>query len=910
MGLGNLGAVFYDIVANDMTGAGITSSRAGLMALGAAFTGVGMASASMVEDIRDSFLEFDTAMTEVKALGGLTTDEFNSMRDAAFDLSSTMPITATDFANAMYLMVSVGYDYQTMMNTIPEAAQLAVAGSMQMAEATNAIINVMGAYGEETYTAAEITKVFANAVGVGKYEMTDFMTEIMKNIGVASQLGIEFSDLAAYNVAIQNSFTSAEEAGTSFNRMLISLTDPKTVETLRSMGIAVTDSGGKFRDLTDILADLKTALSLVTDDAERMGIVTDLFGTYGQRAAFALMDQVDASNDAAVAYAMFSLQVAEVTDEITKLTDANESLTDSLKRGDLQMESLQLSRRQAVIDLEKLTSGQRDSNMSTEEYSIRLERAKLRIREIDQQIIDLTKTQEKNREELKNNQEKIEDYNDEISGLESSLHDVTEGLQGTSSGINDTGSASHDATGKIADLKEKMKDLDLINGQASVKIGSVASQTQIAKNKTEEAAIVYGEAMAPAMIFTADATKGLADVLIGLPEPLQAIGGMGLYAAQGLQAVGHALMGIAALKMLGLGGILTSISGALASIPGAISGLLAGMSTDIAAGGMAAGGSLAAAIGAGAVLGLAGVWILVKTGVMQGISDIGRSIESSPLGSVVMDALKIILAPIGSLGAGIIALVRGDFARIPEVMIAPFEQADEAIGRNIDRIRAAFSGIGSTVAGGVSQLGDAVRGMINSFAGMGAIGGYASAAFGNIGGAFNAMAGQVRGVFSQMFSSILGLIQSTAGGFYNAGMNIITSIVNGIVAAAGGIVTAIASALNQVRALFPFSPAKEGPLAETPNWGTWMTQGMEKAGPEVAAAASSNLAAPVAAGVAGAAGGAGAGAGSGGSTSITISPGAIVINGAGQNAEEIANQVIAKLSQQMASTRKARGLIA
>jgi hypothetical protein len=90
-----------------------------------------------------------------------------------------------------------------------------------------------------------------------------------------------------------------------------------------------------------------------------------------------------------------------------------------------------------------------------------------------------------------------------------------------------------------------------------------------------------------------------------------------------------------------------------------------------------------------------------------------------------------------------------------------------------------------------------------------------------------------------------------------------------------------------------------------------MSQGMEKAGPEVAAAASSNLAAPVAAGaVAGAAGGAGAGAGGGGSTSITISPGAIVINGAGQNADEIANQVIAKLSQQMASTRKARGLIA
>jgi hypothetical protein len=190
---------------------------------------------------------------------------------------------------------------------------------------------------------------------------------------------------------------------------------------------------------------------------------------------------------------------------------------------------------------------------------------------------------------------------------------------------------------------------------------------------------------------------------------------------------------------------------------------------------------------------------------------------------------------------------------------------------------------------------------------MGSIAGYASRAFSGIGSAFSGMAGQVRGVFSQMFNAILGLINSTRAGFVNAGKNIITSIVNGIVAAAGGIVNAIGAALNKVRALFPFSPAKEGPLADTPNWGTWMSSGMEKAGPEVSASAAANLAAPAAAGVAGGAGGAGSAAGGGGST-VNIAPGAIVINGAGQNAEEIANTVIKHLSQQMASTRRARGL--
>jgi len=77
-----------------------------------------------------------------------------------------------------------------------------------------------------------------------------------------------------------------------------------------------------------------------------------------------------------------------------------------------------------------------------------------------------------------------------------------------------------------------------------------------------------------------------------------------------------------------------------------------------------------------------------------------------------------------------------------------------------------------------------------------------------------------------------------------------------------------------------------------------------------------NLAAPVAAaaggvgGMVGGGGDVGVGAGGGGGSIVNIAAGAIVINGAGQNAEEIANQVITKLAQQMASTRKSRGLIA
>lgn len=52
--LGSLGSVAYDILANDKTGDGTKQSQANLVAVGAAMTGVGVASKLMVDDVTQS----------------------------------------------------------------------------------------------------------------------------------------------------------------------------------------------------------------------------------------------------------------------------------------------------------------------------------------------------------------------------------------------------------------------------------------------------------------------------------------------------------------------------------------------------------------------------------------------------------------------------------------------------------------------------------------------------------------------------------------------------------------------------------------------------------------------------------------------------------------------------------------
>lgn len=636
--LGSLGSVAYDIIAHDKTGDGSQSSERNLVAVGAAMTGVGVASKLMVDDVQRSFQSFDESTTAIKALGVLSEEEFNRARQAAIDMSKQYPISATEVSDAMYSMISVGYDFDTMMRVLPEAAQLAVGGNMDLAEAVDTVINVFGAYGEGVYSAADVTNILAKAVGVGKWELGDFTDEIMKNVGSASTLGIEFDELAAANVLLQDSFTSSEVAGTSLNTMLTRLVDPAVIKKLEDMGVHVKDNEGNFVGLKSVLDQLDVALQGTGGNVEKMSILQEIFGTYGVKAAMALLDEKDS----------------------------------------------------------------------------------------------------------------------------------------------------------LGELTGEMNDAEFKQDAFNTVVESTGSKLEIATNKMEAAKIMLGEEMAPAVETTAGLVGGLADAISELPEPLQGLAGMAIYAAQGFAVLGPALMGLAALKTLGLGAIIGSITTALSGLAGTITSAL-----TVALSGLAGG------IMGGILLGLAGAWVLLETGVLEWLSGIGRLIEESDLGNVIMNILQSVLWPLGSLGALIIDIVSGqwDLSVIANDMAEPFRQGTAGIGD-------ALSGIGGLLAGSFSLISEA----------------------------FMALGGRVQEAFSNLFTGISEFIVGLAQGFISAGYNIIMYIVQGMQSAAGAIGDTIGNIFNIIGQFIPHSPAETGPLSQLPNFGAYFVDPLLATVPAVEAA--------------------------------------------------------------------------
>lgn len=623
--LGSLGQVAYDIIANDKTGDGSKSSEKNLIAVGAAMTGVGVAAIAMTSDVKRSFLSFDESMTAVKALGVLSEEEFSRAKEAAIDMSKQFPVSATEVSGAMYNMISVGYDFDTMMRVMPEAIQLAVGGNMDLAEAVDTVINVFGAYGEGVYSAAEVTNILAKAVGVGKWELGDFTDEIMKNVGAGATLGISFNELAAANVLLQNSFTSAEVAGTSLNTMLTRLVDPAVIKKLEDMGVHVKDNEGNFVGLKSVLDQLDVALQGTGGNVEKMSILQEIFGTYGVKAAMALLEEKDS--------------------------------------------------------LEELTGEMNDAEFKTQSFNTVLE--------------------------------------------------------------------------------------------------STSSQLEIATNKTEAAKIAFGEAMAPAMMLTADATGLVADLISALPDPLQSAAGMAIYAAQGFAALGPALMGLAALKSMGIGASFASLATSIGSAT-------------------VAGVALAPVL-IGIGLGLAAVWAMSELGILDWFYDLGYA-----FGGIVYDAG----ADFGSWCNSVPGQVQG--------------MADGIAGA----VSSIPDTIGSAFSGAVDIVGSTLAGIPGALVG----------SFSMIAEAFTALGGRVQEAFTNLFTGISEFIVGLAQGFISAGYNIIMYIVQGMQSAAGAVGDAIGGIFNIIGQFIPHSPAETGPLSQLPNFGAYFVDPLLATVPAVEAA--------------------------------------------------------------------------
>lgn len=281
-------------------------------------------------------MNFDSSMSQVAATMGTTVDQIGELRDFAQEMGRTTMFSATQAADALNYMALAGYDAETSMGMLPNVLNLAAAGNMELATASDMVTDAQSAFGlsiEETQTMVD---QMAKAAATGNTSVSQLGDAMLTVGATARTLSGGTGEAAQVLTLLADNGIKASEGGTALRNILMRLSAPteKAKQQFEELGIQVFDAEGNMRPLQDIMLDIQDAMDGMSD-SERTERLAKMFNKYDLAAVNALLGtNADRWNEVADSIANcegFAEQMAEtqmdnLQGDITYLKSAFEGL--------------------------------------------------------------------------------------------------------------------------------------------------------------------------------------------------------------------------------------------------------------------------------------------------------------------------------------------------------------------------------------------------------------------------------------------------------------------------------------------------------------------------------------------------------------------------------------------------------
>ena len=295
-----------------------TIGKVGAAALGVASTAVTLVGKSAIK----AGLSFDSAMGEVQATAGKTSDQMEkevgrvstaygdfsgTLREFAQFMGANTAFSATQAAQALNYMALAGYDTQKSMEMLPSVLDMAAAGSMDLALASDMITDTQSALGLSTERTAQMVDEFAKAAATGNTSVQQLGEAFLTVGGLAKEangglITLKDGSQAAVDgtqqleiafTAMANAGIKGSEAGTHMRNILLKLANPTKdgIEAFEKMGVEIYDAAGNMKPLNVLFEDLNAGLSKMSQQ-EKLSAIGDIFNARDTASAEALLAAV------------------------------------------------------------------------------------------------------------------------------------------------------------------------------------------------------------------------------------------------------------------------------------------------------------------------------------------------------------------------------------------------------------------------------------------------------------------------------------------------------------------------------------------------------------------------------------------------------------------------------------------
>jgi len=265
-------------------GENISNVGTKLLPVTAGVVGLGTAAVKTAAD-------FDTAMSQVAAVSGATGSDLDRLRDKAREMGAKTKFSASEAAEAMNYMAMAGWKTEDMLSGIEGVMNLAAASGEDLATTSDIVTDALTAFGLTAADSGHFADILAAASSNANTNVS-MMGETFKYCApIAGALGFSAEDTAEAIGLMANAGIKSSQAGTALRTIMNNLSGEVKIcgSSIGEVTVATTNADGSMRDLSDILADCRTAFSGLSE-SEKAAAAESLVGKNAMSGFLALMN--------------------------------------------------------------------------------------------------------------------------------------------------------------------------------------------------------------------------------------------------------------------------------------------------------------------------------------------------------------------------------------------------------------------------------------------------------------------------------------------------------------------------------------------------------------------------------------------------------------------------------------------
>lgn len=255
--------------------------------------GIGATTTAAVAFVKKSVSvgqQFDSAMSQVAATMGTTVDNIQGLREFAQKMGDETAFSASQAAEALNYMALAGYNAETSMKMLPNVLNLAAAGGMELARASDMITDTQSALGLSLEQTEKLVDQMAKASSKTNTSVSQLGEAMLTVGGTAKTLAGGTTELSTVLGLLADNDVKGSEGGTALRNIILALLAPTNTaaKAIKKLGVEVFDSQGNMRDLQLIFADFNKTLSTMSQ-GDQTKALSDIFNKVDLKPVNALL---------------------------------------------------------------------------------------------------------------------------------------------------------------------------------------------------------------------------------------------------------------------------------------------------------------------------------------------------------------------------------------------------------------------------------------------------------------------------------------------------------------------------------------------------------------------------------------------------------------------------------------------